>query len=576
MHMCRWLLRVAVSLALLAFVAPTCAPAQTITTSSNAIRGNVTRDGAAIRGAEVAISGPVIQTSVTLVDGSFNFINLSPGLYTITVKARGFATVTRGNILVAEGETVVNVDLAPPAAGSGPREIAHVTVSNGGKFNVTPASVDVVSAQTLQEADQPSVRETLQNVPGVTVSRSSLYSGNASTVFDNILFASVRGGEPYETGTLLDGHPMYGLSSSAGFSIGWIPSEFLSGIDVVKGPGATTPSISNAINGTVNFVTLDPHAKPGAIFGAESDGFGGTIVRFKAATRLTSKLSVALGYQQWESPGPSNGTPELFIVGKNNVNLINGAAFSNCVATNCQFTPSPNASRYYSPGSLQPYAVQGLGCCSIDQTAYSSRSQLVKMRYDVSPNLYVEGGYIGNQTFQEIPQNLGTFLFQPGAGYTGSVRPGPVTAVYGYGGETTAPTSGPAHNTAFTFDLVGQLGNVVLSAKAIQVNLMQLYSNGLPLLGKDSVSNATVPVTLYGSIASGAPATYTTYNVTSATYTPGLGAYRDDYGSNLGGITLQADMPVRNGAYTIAFDQTRYSALVYSAYGYTGTDIISN
>ncbi|MBV8151163.1 MAG: TonB-dependent receptor, partial [Candidatus Eremiobacteraeota bacterium] len=362
----------------------------------------------------------------------------------------------------------------------------------------------------------------------------------------------------------------------AGFSVGWIPSDFLQRIDVVKGPGATTPSISNAMNGSVNFVTLDPRrSRAGGEFGIESDGYGGSIERVRYVRQFTNKLSMAVGYQLWDSPGATNDTSEYFVVGKNNTNLINGAPFANCVGTNCQFTLSPNAGSYFQSAALQPYIIQGLGCCVTNESAFTSRSPLVKLRYDISPSFFVDAGYFGNQTYQQVPLMLGTYIFQPGAGYQGSVQPGVVTAVASYGGSTTAPLSGTGYNSALTFNAVGQLRNWTLSAHGIQMNQLQNFGNGLPFSGKASIAPGSVPVTLYGTIASGTPAAYTTYNGTAATFSPGLGSYYYNYGSNLGGLTLQADLPGHNALYTLAFDKTQYRVTYNTDFGFAGPDIAS-
>ena len=553
------------------------AAAQTITVAPAAISGSVNSERGPVGGAAVTVSGPVLRTAITRADGTFSLTDLAPGIYTIVVKAAGYQAASRENVVVTEGETVVNVALSGVQTSGGLKEIAKVTtVARSGNFNITPASVDVISSQTLTERDTPRVRQELETIPGVSLSRSSLYTGNTSTVFDNVVFAAVRGGQPFETGTLVDGHPMYGAASNAGFSIGWIPPEFLQRVDVVKGPGATTPSISNAINGSVNFVTLDPsRTATGGMFSIETDGFGGSIERLRYVNRLTSKLSAAVGYQLWDSPGPSNGSQEYFLVGKNNTNLINGQPFANCVGTNCQFTLSPNAGAYYQNFILAPYVIQGLGCCTTDQTAFTSRSPLIKLRYDFSPSFFVDAGYFGNQTFQQVPLTLGTYIFAPGAGYSGSVQPGVVTAVAGYGGGTTAPVSGTGYVSAMTLNAVGQLGNLTLSAKGIQVDQLQNFGNGLPFSGKNSTQAVSVPVTLYGTIASGATPAYTAYNGTAVQYAPGMGSYYYNYGSTLGGLTLQADLAAGNALYTLSYDKTQYGVTYNTNFGYTGTDIFS-
>ena len=489
-----------------------CSPAtaQTVTTTGGQIRGTVTGTHGGISGAAITVSGPIVRSAVSRANGTFTLTDLAAGLYTISVKAAGYDPTARAGITVFESETVVDVTLSPTTASAGGlTQIGAVkAIPSNGHFNVTSAAFQQISEQTLVERDLTNVRDALESVPGVTLSRSSEYEGNNSAVFDNVVFATVRGGEPFETGTLIDGHAMYGAASNLGFSVGWIPTSFLQSIDVVKGPGATTPSINNAINGSVNFVTLDPRGqKPGGDVSIESDGLGGTIARFKYINHF-DRLSYAFAYQQQESPGPTDGNHVPYILGQNNTNTIDGKTFAPCVGANCYSASGPNSNTYINAAdSFLPTTalyVQGLACCTTDHTAYSNRAQLAKLRYDFAPGFYVTAGYFGNQTFQELGvQNLGQFIFTPPPGYTGSLKAGPVAAATGYAGGSLAELAGPGYNAAFTLDAVGQLGKLTLSAKAIQVNSRQNYNNGLPFLGENSVTTDSVPAVLYGAVATG-------------------------------------------------------------------------
>jgi hypothetical protein len=552
--------------------------AQTVTSTAGGVRGMVHGDFGGIAHASITVSGPTIRDAVTDTSGAFDISDLPRGLYTIVVKAAGYRSSTRSDLTIADGETTVDVSLS---AVGGAQVIGRVTTrSSSIHFNTSTASIQQVGQVTLDERDQTNIRQALESIPGVTLSRSSEYEGNNSAIFDNVVFPSVRGGEPFETGTLIDGHPMYGAASNLGFSVGWIPTSFLQSVDVVKGPGATTPSINNAINGSVNFVTIDPRSKPETRLSAETDGFGGEVLRFRT-NDIVGKFSFALGYEQHESPGPTNNRATPFILGQNNTNNINGQPFAPCVGTACYTSPGPNSGSYYGANdAFTPTSnlyVTGVACCTTDHTAYSDRAELAKIRYDFSPSLYATIGYFGNQTFQQLGvQNLGQFIFTPGPAYTGSIPAGPIAAATGFDGSSTAQLSGFGYNAAFTADVVGQLGKVTLSAKAIQVNQSQNYGNAVPFLGTGSVTSNSYPVTLYGTVGSGTVPTLTTYNGQSALFTPSLGAYTYTYGTNLGGLTLQADLPVDNNVYTFAYDKTQYTPTFSYDYGYEYPDLSSN
>ena len=76
----------------------------------------------------------------------------------------------------------------------------------------------------------------------------------------SVSYPVIRGALPYETESLIDGHPLAN-QSYGDFVITYLNPWLLQGIEVVKGPGASSTQDNNAINGTVNFRTLEPTAK---------------------------------------------------------------------------------------------------------------------------------------------------------------------------------------------------------------------------------------------------------------------------------------------------------------------------
>ncbi|HEY1728728.1 MAG TPA: TonB-dependent receptor [Candidatus Baltobacteraceae bacterium] len=540
-----------------------------MTTTLGQIRGTVSGSKGPIGGASVTVDGPVVRSTVSQSDGTFHLSDLPAGLYKLVVKAKDYEAATNSTVAVLEGETVVTVSMKRPNE-SGLKEIARVSVSaGGGGFNTTPASIQTISTQTLEERDLPTLRQELESIPGVSVSRSLSWEGNGSTAVDNAEFVIVRGGFPYETGTLFDGHPMYGSVSDEGFSIGFIDSNLLQRVDVVKGPGATTPTINNAIGGTVNFVTIDPRAaKPGGFAELETDGYGGSILKLKYVEHIGSKLSLALGYQQQESPGPNSGARDYFALSTYSSDTVNGQPFVPCAPQGCYSTPNSNP-KFYIPYGGPTLNYQGLLCCTPDFSGYSDRGQVLKLRYDVSPALYIQAGYFGDQTRQQLGlEDLAQITFTPPAGYAGSLRPGGLNVASSYNNGLDY-LSGSGYTSAFTLDAVGQIGPVTLSAKSIQFNQSQTYANGIPFVGMNSVATIPVNATLYGAVATGDPSapTYTLYNGTPVSVTTTDPAYTYTYGTRLGGLTLQADLPIGSSLYTLAVDKTQYAPLFQFAEG---------
>jgi hypothetical protein len=95
------------------------AQAQSITEGK--ITGTVNSDdGMALPGASVEVSSPALitgtKTATTSSRGSYIFLNLPPGRYTVTASRDGFKKVSRGEIEVAAGGTVT-LDLTLPVGG---------------------------------------------------------------------------------------------------------------------------------------------------------------------------------------------------------------------------------------------------------------------------------------------------------------------------------------------------------------------------------------------------------------------------------------------------------------------------
>jgi outer membrane receptor for ferrienterochelin and colicin len=85
----------------------------------------------------------------------------------------------------------------------------------------------------------------LQHVPDVNIERMGSQPDTAIIV---------GGAQPYETQSLIDGHPValgqYGVWLSQYF-----PSFLVGGAEVQSGPGNTTPFANIAVGGTVNLLT---------------------------------------------------------------------------------------------------------------------------------------------------------------------------------------------------------------------------------------------------------------------------------------------------------------------------------
>lgn len=107
----------------------------------------------------------------------------------------------------------------------------------------TPASVDVVTAQDIQERNVKSVSEALQQLPGVYMSQVA--QGGIQ----------IRGFESDNILILLDGMPM---NTTYNNNMEWemLPVENIERIEVVKGAGSSLYG-GRAVGAVVNIITKD-------------------------------------------------------------------------------------------------------------------------------------------------------------------------------------------------------------------------------------------------------------------------------------------------------------------------------
>ena len=156
----------------------------------------------------------------------------------------------------------------------------------------TPASVDVVTAQDIQERNVKSVPEALQQLPGVYMSQVA--QGGIQ----------IRGFESDNILILLDGMPM---NTTYNNNMEWemLPVENIERIEVVKGAGSSLYG-GRAVGAVVNIITKDQTmAKGESKINAVLD-YGSNNTWKKAVyanMQVDEKLSVGLGYENRKSDG---------------------------------------------------------------------------------------------------------------------------------------------------------------------------------------------------------------------------------------------------------------------------------
>ena len=121
--------------------------------------------------------------------------------------------------------------------------------------------VDVITAEDIGKMPDKNVADSLQRIPGVTISSAGATEGG----FDENDRVSMRGTNPSLTYTIINGHPVasgdwfvLNQSDNAGRSVSYtlLPSELVSRVEVRKSSEASL--IEGGVTGTVNIITRKP------------------------------------------------------------------------------------------------------------------------------------------------------------------------------------------------------------------------------------------------------------------------------------------------------------------------------
>lgn len=377
--------------------------AATTSTITGTVRGT---DGTPIAGADVTLLGVVRLSKKTDNAGAFSFANITTGAYTIVVSKAGFQSYRNEDVSAFIGETVtVDVVLAQVSFSS-LKTIANVSTSQPGiaPINTSTAAINTISGSTFENQGSEQVTTVLNQTPGIFTTPYSPGNGNpsngASPASDQT--PQIRGALPYETESLIDGHPV-SVGSAGTYSPNLINPFLLQSAELVKGPGSMPVEINYAINGTINYITLEPTAQPhqSAMFGV--DTWGGISTGFKATGETTNhRLGYALGYVTDGAPGPLQD----YQFNGSQLPLANGPPGGPFYVNGHQLAMvgSP-IGEGLAPGAFSPYAGMGVtfneplvGCCYSADTGYHSTSELGKILYNFSNSTSLRLSYFGAQS----------------------------------------------------------------------------------------------------------------------------------------------------------------------------------
>jgi outer membrane receptor protein involved in Fe transport len=385
------------------------------TPQSASVSGRITdsQTGGPVVNATVSLKGPSTYTATTDASGNFQINNVTPGIYSVSVSKPGYNALTESTLAVLAGGSPNITGQMQAITFTTLRTIASVRSTGRGTFNVTPASVNVVTAQTLIEQGQTQVMQVLNQTPGIVANFPSTSANGASP--GSITFPQIRGALSFETASLVDGHPV-SVGTFGDYVSTFVPGFTLGAIEVIKGPGAEAPNVNYAIGGVVNYTTKEPTYTPQGSLWLGADTRGSTLINFDF-TGTTGRLGYALAFSNNNLSSSLSGNQAMFSPSGGIVNF-NGSTGQALNFNDSSITLPGTISTNFTNFNL-------VSCCQPITDLYQQKAYLVKLRYKVSPVSSLTFSYLGAQSYANQNGNTGDNtafgMFSTSSSYTGSI-----------------------------------------------------------------------------------------------------------------------------------------------------------
>jgi outer membrane receptor protein involved in Fe transport len=240
--------------------------------AQTALSGTIIDDsGAVLPGATVHLTGGTVRRTTTSGPlGDYTFAPVPRGTYQITATLAGFTQVSRTTISAAD-ENVTVPAITLTAA------LTEVVVVSANRIESSlldsPATVTVVSSETLNDTVAHNVGDVLRSVPGVNVIQVSARDINLTTRQSTLTI-------PTSGLVLLDGRSI-NLDFFGMVLWDWVPSNLseIRQIEVIRGPASAVWGAS-ALTGVVNIITKTPRET----VGRTATLFGGLFSRDAGST----------------------------------------------------------------------------------------------------------------------------------------------------------------------------------------------------------------------------------------------------------------------------------------------------
>lgn len=249
---------------------------------TGSVSGSVTDEsGATLPGASVQLTGAgVNKFQITGNDGTFKFTEVPPGTHKLTVTMSGFGSGTQ-DVTVGADEVKAN-PFSLNVAVRGEEVVVTASRVESSLVNA-PATMSVVSSETIQTTPAQNYGDLLRSVPGLNVVQTSardvnMTSRQGTSTLSNSQLA------------LLDGRSIY-LDFFGLILWDFVPSNpmDIKQIEVVRGPASAVWG-ANALTGVINIITKTPRESPGG-----SVTFTGTTFDRDAGTLAGGDSGTAYG-----------------------------------------------------------------------------------------------------------------------------------------------------------------------------------------------------------------------------------------------------------------------------------------
>jgi hypothetical protein len=385
--------------------------------------------GVPIPNARVEARGPVTVSTKTDAHGAYD-LQVPPGIYSVTVSKYGYESATQNTLSVVNGSVNASVNLVASVS-SNLKTIANVgaEANTQSTFNTTAASVQTITPQDFEDQGQESVARMLDEIPGV--STPQFQSWAFGLVLPNVtLTPQLRGAFPYETAQSFDGFPLLSATPGFGFNANMITTIGLGGINIIKGPGAESPTVNGAVGGTIDYLSIDPTPKQQLYASSSTDGYGGSILKMRASGTF-GRLGYVVGYSAYNTPGYWNDYYDGPFVYMDYGLVVDGKAMPCYYIWYCN-AYNEGTSVPYKPNSQLDYtATPWIMCCRSLDSGNGQFSEYGKLNYQLTPpgnplSATLDVMYFGSQSRLETGgfNNYMSAIFEPPPGYTGSFPAG--------------------------------------------------------------------------------------------------------------------------------------------------------